>query len=139
MKALHLNFIPRSADLALLILRLWYGLSLLLLHGWGKLTGFSAMAAKLPDPLNVGHSVSLGLVVFSEVVCAALIAIGLFTRAAALVTVIELGVAFWFVHGHKLSGAGNGELAFAYLGVLLALVVAGAGRFSVDANVGAKG
>jgi putative oxidoreductase len=138
MKLLHLNFIPRCADGALLLLRLWFGLPLLVLHGWSKLTGFSAMAEKFPDPLNVGHSISLGLTVFNEVVCAALIVVGLFTRAAALVGISGLGVAFWIVHGHKLAGAGNGELAFTYLGVYVALLLAGAGKYSVDAHVGAK-
>ncbi len=138
MKILHLNFVPRSADVALLALRLWYGLPLLLLHGWGKLTGFSAMAEKFPDPLNVGHSLSLGLAVFSEVVCAALIAVGLFTRVAALVALIELGTAFWFVHGHRLTGSGNGELPYLYVGVYLALLIAGGGKYSVDASIGAK-
>lgn len=139
MKALHLNFIPRSPDLALLVLRLWYGLALLMLHGWMKITGFGAMAEKFPDPLTVGHSVSLGLTVVNEVGCAILIVLGLFTRAAALVGIIGFGVVFWMVHGHRLSGSGNGELAFLYLGVYVALFCAGAGKYSVDANLGAKG
>jgi putative oxidoreductase len=138
MKFLHLNFIPRNTDVALLVLRLWYGLPMLLLHGWGKLTGFSGMSGKFPDPLNVGHSLSLGLTVFNEVVCAALIVLGLFTRVAALVGIIGLGVAFWLVHGHRFSGPGNGELAYIYLGAYVALLFAGAGRYSVDANIGAK-
>jgi putative oxidoreductase len=138
MKIFHLNFLPRSADAALLLLRLWYGLPLLLLHGWSKLVGFGSMVEKFPDPLHVGSSISLGLTVFNEVVCAVLIVLGLFTRAAALVGIISMGVAFWIVHAHKLSGAGNGELAFTYLGVYIALLFAGAGKYSVDANIGAK-
>jgi uncharacterized membrane protein YphA (DoxX/SURF4 family) len=33
----------------------------------------------------------------------------------------------------RLSGPGNGELAYLYLGVWTALFVAGAGRYSLDA------
>lgn len=44
MKFLHLNFIPRSADAALLVLRIWFGGAMVLLHGWQKLTNFSSMA-----------------------------------------------------------------------------------------------
>lgn len=139
MKFLHLNFLPRSADLALLALRLWYGLSVLLLHGWSKLTGFGAMRGQFPDPLNVGHTASLSLTVFNEAICAALIVLGLFTRAAALVGIIGFGVAFWIVHEHRFTGTPNGELAYAYLGAYVALFFAGAGKYSVDANVGAKG
>ncbi len=138
MKFLHLNFIPRSSDAALLVLRLWYGVPMLFLHGWGKLTGFGTMAEKFPDPLHVGNTASLGLVVFAEFICAGLIALGLFTRFAALVSAINMGVAFWVIHGHKLSGQGSGEGAYTYLGVFLALFIAGAGKFSVDAKIGAR-
>ncbi|HVU33074.1 MAG TPA: DoxX family protein [Opitutaceae bacterium] len=137
MKILHLNFIPRSADVALLVLRLWYGLSVLVLHGWGKFTGFGALAEKFPDPLNIGHPASLILTVFNEVVCAILIVLGLYTRVAALVGTLGFGILFWKVHGHVLSGAHSGELAFVYLGVYVALFCAGAGKYSVDANIGA--
>jgi putative oxidoreductase len=138
MKFFHLNFIPRSADLALLGLRLWFGLSLLGLHGWSKLTGFSSMAGSFPDPLGLGHTASLGLTVLNEFVCAGLLALGLFTRLAALVGIAGLGTTFWLIHGHKLTGNGNGELAFLYLGAYVALFLAGAGKYSVDANIGAK-
>ena len=139
MKFLHLNFVPRSADVALLLVRVWFGASLLLLHGWGKLVGFSSMASQFPDPIGIGKTPSLALAVFAEAVCAALIVLGLFTRAAALVVSINLAVAFWFVHGLKLTGSGNGELAFLYIGAALALFIAGGGKFSVDAKIGAKG
>ncbi len=138
MKFLHLNFVPRSADVALLVLRVWFGASMLLLHGWGKLTGFSAMAANFPDPFGIGKTASLGLAVFGEVVCAALLALGLFTRFAALGVGITMLVAFWFAHGLKLTGPGSGEMAFLYLGAAVTLFIAGGGKFSVDAKIGAK-
>jgi putative oxidoreductase len=138
MKFLHLNFLPRSADLALLLLRVWFGGSLLLLHGWGKLTGFSAMAPKFADPFGIGSTPSLALATFAEVVCAGLIVLGLFTRAAALIVGFNMAVAFAFAHKAKLVGEGNGELAFLYLGAFVTLFLVGAGKFSVDANIGAK-
>ena len=138
MKFLHLNFLPRSSDTALLILRLWHGGALLLLHGWSKLVNFSSMAPNFGDPIGIGKTPSLALAVFAEVICAALLVAGLFTRMAALVAAINLGVAFWFAHGAKLSGPGNGELAFLFLGVYVALFAAGGGKFSLDAKLGAK-
>ena len=134
---LQLNFIPRSSDLALLVLRVWLGASILILHGWGKLTGFSGSAARFPDPLGVGSHVSAGLAVFAEVVCAALLVLGLLTRFAALVLVILLTVAFFAVHGLKLSGPGSGEMAFIYLAGFLAIFLAGPGAISVDRKLGA--
>ena len=138
MKFLQLNFLPRSADLALLLLRIWHGGALLLLHGWGKLTGFSAMAEKFVDPFGIGKTPSLVLAVGGEVVCTLLLVLGLFTRLAALGAGATMATAFWFVHGSRLAGPGNGEMAFLFLGVCLALFVAGPGKFSVDAKLGGK-
>lgn len=131
-KVLALSFVPTSVDLALLLLRLWFGLSLLVLHGWPKLMGFSAMAGGFPDPLGVGSRVSLMLALIGEVLCSALIVLGLFTRAAAAGAAITMGVAFAIIHQMTLRGENNGELAYAYFGVFLALFLAGAGRFSMD-------
>jgi putative oxidoreductase len=122
--------------MALLALRLWLGLSMLLLHGWDKLTGFTQMAPQFPDPLGIGSHASLALSVLAEALCSVLLVLGLFTRLAALGLIINLGVAFWFVHGHALTGAHSGELAFVYLAGYVALFLAGGGRLSLDARTG---
>ncbi len=129
---IKLNSLPRSADVALLVLRLWLGLSLLLLHGWGKLVGFSGMASKFPDPLGVSPKISLGLAIFAEVLCSALLAIGLFSRLATAALTITMATAFFLVHKAALTGPNGGELAFVYLAGFVALLVAGPGRFSLD-------
>lgn len=137
-KLLHLDFLPRSTDLGLLLLRLTFGAGLLYLHGWGKLADFGNLRGKFSDPLGIGSPASLTLTVFGEVVCMALIVLGLYTRLSALVGAITMAVAFFIVHGGKLSGQGNGELAFTYLAAFATLFVAGAGRYSLDAKLGAK-
>lgn len=137
-KLLHLDFFPRSTDFGLLLLRLAFGGGMLWLHGWGKLTGFSSYRAGFSDPLGVGSTASLVLTILAEVVCAALIAVGAFTRFAALVGAITMGVAFFVIHSGKLSGTGNGELAFVYLAAFATIFFAGAGRFSLDAKLGGK-
>lgn len=131
----QLNFLPRSIDLGLLVLRVWLGLSLAVLHGWAKLMGFSAMAEKFADPIGVGPQAALALTVFAEVVCAVLLAIGLFTRFAAAVLAILMGVAFFVVHSAALSGPASGEMAFVYLAAFVTLLITGAGRYSVDAKL----
>jgi putative oxidoreductase len=138
MKFLHLNFLPRSTDLALLLLRVWYGASLVFLHGWDKLINFSSRSSGFVDPFGIGRPSSLVLAIGGEVVCAAFLVLGLFTRFAAIGSGVTMGVAFWLIHGTKLRGDNNGELAFLYLGVFVALFIAGAGRFSLDARMGAK-
>ncbi|HYG36146.1 MAG TPA: DoxX family protein [Clostridia bacterium] len=119
-------------DVALLVLRVWLGLSMLINHGLGKLQGFKTMAAEFPDPFGVGHSTSLALVVFAEFFASILLAIGLVTRFAALVLVVNMTVAFFLVHKGALSGPQSGELAFIYLAGYVGLLLAGAGRISVD-------
>ena len=139
MKLLQLNFLPRSADLGLLVLRIWFGGAMAALHGWGKFTGFSAISPQFLDFMGLGKGTSLGLAVLGELVCAAFIVVGLWTRLSALILGFTMGVAFWLAHGAKLTGQGNGEMAFLYLGACAVLFVAGAGRISADATLGAKG
>lgn len=127
-----MDFVPGSVDLGLLALRAWLGLTMLLNHGWAKLMGFQAKAGAFPDPLGIGSTASLGLAVFAEVACAALLVLGLFTRFAALALSINMIVAFFLVHNGALSGERSGELAFIYLAGFVALFLSGGGRLSLD-------
>lgn len=138
LRLLQLRFLPTSVDLALLLLRVWFGLALVSLHGWGKLMTYSERAQKFADPFGLGAPASLALSIFGEVVCATLLALGLFTRFAAVACVINMFTAFYFAHGARLTGQGNGELAFMYLGAFVALLLAGGGRYSLDARLGGR-
>ncbi len=137
-KILRLDFLPRSTDLGLLVLRLWLGLTMLLLHGWGKITGFNEMSGKFIDLLGIGTKASLVLAIFAEAVCSALLVLGLFTRFAALNLIITMSVAFFIAHKGVLKGPGSGEMAFVYLAAYFTILVAGPGRFSLDAKMGGK-
>ena len=118
---------------ALLVLRLWLGLTILLNHGWDKLAHFSEKADKFPDVTGLGSAVSLGLAVFAEFFCGALLVLGLLTRFAALMLSITMGVAFSMAHKFALSGPRSGELAFIYLAGFVAILIAGPGGCSADA------
>ena len=119
-------------DVGLLVLRVWLGLSMLLLHGWPKVQGMADKAASFPDPLGVGPALSLNLVVFAEVLCALLLVVGLAARFALVPLVITMAVAFFVIHGGALTGEGNGEMAFIYLGGFVALLLTGPGRYALD-------
>jgi putative oxidoreductase len=138
MKFLQLNFLPRSPDLALLLLRVWLGLAMCSLHGWGKLLNFINGTAKFGDPIGIGQTPSLLLVILAEFFCSLLLVLGLWTRLAALLLAVTMSVAFFIAHGAKLSGPGNGELAFIFLAGFVTLVLAGGGRFALDRKFGAK-
>jgi putative oxidoreductase len=126
-------------DFALLLLRGALGLTMLLLHGMTKVKDFSKLSGDFPDPLHVGHTASLALVVFAEAICSVLLVVGLATRFAALVLAINMSVAFFIVLQGAFTGPHSGEIAFIYLAGYAALLFAGAGKFSVDKVVFGKG
>ena len=133
---------PRPAgaiDAGLFVLRVWAGLLLFAQHGLVKLMHFSQMSAHFPDPIHIGPLPSLLFATLSDAVCSLLVAIGLLTRYAALIVVINLATAFTLVYHMKLSGPGNGELPLLFCGIFLTLVIAGAGRYSVDSGLLGKG
>ncbi len=132
LKLLRLEFIPASADVALLLLRVWLGLSMLVLHGWGKFMKLLGGDLSFGDPLGLGAVPSFLLVVFAEVFCSVLLVLGACTRLAAFALAFTMGVAFFMVHKMQLTGEKNGELAFVFLAGYLVLLIAGAGRHSMD-------
>lgn len=130
---------PRPAgaiDAGLFVLRVWAGLLLFSQHGLEKVLHFSQMSAHFPNPIHIGPVPSLLFAALSDAVCSLLVAIGLLTRYAALIVVINVGTAVTLVHHMKLShGPGNAELPLFYMGVFLTLLITGAGRYSVDAGL----
>jgi putative oxidoreductase len=138
LKLLRLEFIPVSSDFGLLMLRLWFGGSLLLLHGWDKFMKLTKDPGSIGDPLGIGNVPSHALAVFGEVVCAAMLVLGFGTRFAAVGCAITMGVAFFKVHGAKLSGTGSGEMAFIYLAGFVVLLLMGGGHYSLESAMSAK-
>jgi putative oxidoreductase len=70
-----------------------------------------------------------------ELSCGLLIAIGLFTRAAAFLASGTMAVAYWYAHApQNLFPVNNmGDAAILYCFVFLYLCVAGPGPWSIDA------
>ncbi len=131
-KFLTLEFLPRSPDLALLLLRLWLGGAMIALHGWGKLNGLLSGNSRFPDIFGIGATPTLAMAVLTEVAGSILLMLGLWTRPAALALGITMAIAFFLAHGGRLTGQGNGELAFINLAGYVVLLLTGAGKFSVD-------
>src|SRR5262249_12978365 len=126
---------PVSVDAGLLLLRLWLGLSMFLIHGLGKATTFGSTVGAFRDkgiPLPFAIAAIL-----AESVCALLLALGLFSRLAALFLAITMAVAFILVH-HAILTFGkptSGELAFIYLAGYLTILLTGPGRFAIDKRI----
>jgi len=135
-------FVPSDdsdlTHMALLVARLWFGLTMLFNHGFEKLAHFKDIVGTFPDPLGFGQEASLVLVIFAEVLGSLLLTIGLLTRLAASVLVIDMFVAFLMVHKTAMTGQSGGELAFLYLAGYITLLIAGGGLFSLDTVAFAK-
>jgi putative oxidoreductase len=120
------------SDVAFLILRAFAGLTMVLNHGLPKLMRFSELSPSFSDPLHIGSMASLILVLFAEVACAALLAVGYFTRFAAIPLVVCMGVAALIVHAAD--PFGTKELAFFYMITYLFFAFAGSGRLALKAD-----
>lgn len=117
-------------DLGLLVLRLGFGGLLLFAHGWGKVAGFSEMVSKFPDPIGLGPSLTLGFAIFFEVICAAAVALGWFTRYAALGICIMMVTIIFTVHAND--PWHNKEFPLLYAIAFGALALTGPGGLSLD-------
>jgi putative oxidoreductase len=120
-------------DVGLLLLRVGAGAMLFLGHGWSKITHFAERAGHFPDPIHVGSAPGFTLVVFAEIFCSALVAMGLLTRLAVVPIVIFMLVAGFIQLAHEPWKAK--ELPFLYLAAFLPLLFTGPGRFSIDALI----
>jgi putative oxidoreductase len=133
-KFLSTQYSEGAFNVATLALRLAFGLLLLIDHGLGKITHFSNLEYTFFDFLNIGHRWSLVLCIFAEVFCSSLIALGLFTRLAAFVLVINFAIAnFLALKGQPLAGH---ESALTFLVAFFAILLTGPGRISVDGATG---
>lgn len=133
-RLIRLDFIPFAPDCGLLLLRVWLGLSMLLLHGMTKVKAFSGTIDQFT---SMGMPKVLAIcAILTESVAAGLLVIGFATRWAALALTIAMSIAFFQVHKMILVGEGSGEMAFIYLAGYAAILIAGPGRWSVDAKLG---
>ncbi len=108
------------------------------LHGWarlgrlysylvlGKEWTFVALVGKIGLPVPPGFAVASAL---AESIGAILLILGLYTRWAAAILTINMGVATWF----ELSKGGAGaELPGLYLIAMLTILIGGPGAYSLD-------
>jgi len=118
-----------ARDVGLLILRVSMG-SMMITHGWHKLTGFSEMSGSFPDPVGIGAAATLAIAVFAEFFCSAFVIAGFLTRLAAVpIAATMAGAAL--IH-HAADPMKVKELPFVYLAAFTVIALAGAGKLSVD-------
>lgn len=122
-----------SFNIAVLLIRLTFGLLLLMNHGIDKLKHFAEKQNSFADPFHIGHMPSLMLVLFAEVFCAVFVILGLFTRLMSIPIVITFLVAVFMIHkGFR----GDNEVPVLYLAGFFSILLMGSGKYSIDGAMG---
>jgi len=125
-----------SADLTLGLLRVFIGLSLMLVHGSGKIPvseGFVEHIGSLGFPIPIFFAWAAAL---SEYVGALLLALGLLTRPAALMVASTMFVAAFVNHGDDPFAVA--EKAYLYFAIALLFAVLGSGKYGIDSIIRRK-
>ena len=99
--------------------------------GWAKFTSFPA-----PFPFMRPAGLWMGAAAVSELIGGILVLLGLFTRAGAFLIVCVMLVAIFGVLWPVFFAPTGMELAVAFLGMALALLITGGGQASVDHMIG---
>ena len=133
-----MRVLDRLQPLALLALRLALGV-VMVGHGYPKV--FGGLTNTVHFIGSLGLPGWLGVVLaFAEFFGGLAILIGLFTRFAALLLLVDMGVAIWKVHWkHGLLGEGGYQFPLALAAIAFALIFFGAGPISLDAIRGGGG
>jgi putative oxidoreductase len=133
-KLLSTAYSAGAFNFALLVQRAATGLLLLIGHGLPKISSFSELSGSFFDPLRIGHRNSLILVILAELFSSMFIVLGLFTRFAAFIIVVDLSIAVFIVHhGQPLK---NFELPALFLTSVFTIMIIGPGKVSVDGMMG---
>ena len=126
---------PKLLSLGLLILRVLVGITMLT-HGLAKLTSFSELSATFPDPIGLGSTLSLILIIGAAVGCSLFVIVGAFTRLATIPLMFSMLVVLFVVHASDPFQVK--ELPLLYLGIYILLFFTGAGRISLDSLISKK-
>lgn len=133
-KLLSARFSNGAVHLSQLVLRVVFGGLIAYRHGWPKLVGFSEYASKFADPFGLGQRISLGLTVFAELFCGALLVLGLVTRLATIPLIICMSVIIFMIHGAD--GLAKQEMPILFLAAFVAILITGPGKYSIDGAIG---
>lgn len=126
----------KGPDLGLLILRLGAALLMITQHGLPKLLAYGEKSASFSDPLGLTPGISLALAIFAEFFCSLAVALGFYTRLAALPPLFTMGVAAFVVHASDPFKVKEKALLFGLM--FLVILVAGPGRYALPAWFGRK-
>jgi len=95
-----------------------------------KLANYDQILPMFGDIIGIGSKLSFNLVIFAELFCGFLVAIGLLTRLAVIPIFITMAVAFFVAHAKDPFDVK--AIAFVFLLLSIVVFVFGSGKYSVD-------
>jgi putative oxidoreductase len=131
---MFLNWLNQYRDVGLFILRVGFGLLMLINHGWGKITSGPEQWAKLGETMalfGLGFAPTFWgfMAALAESVGALLLVVGLLARPAAILLILNMTVA---ASMHIITGNGSPLTAIYFWLVFVTLLITGPGKYAVD-------
>ena len=118
-----------TKSIVLLLARVIFGL-LFLSHGIAKWQNFMGASDLFPDPLGLGGTLSMWLVLFAEIVCSIGFIIGALYRLCLIPMIFTMCVAFFVIHANDPLAVKEPSLM--YLTIFALLYITGPGKYSID-------
>jgi putative oxidoreductase len=133
-KLLSTDYTDSLFNIGIFLLRVTLGILMCIHHGIPKIYHFSEWQNTFFNFMNLGSRWSLVLSILAEAFASAFLVLGLFSRIAAILLLIDLGVAIFVYQIHQPIVRYEDALLF-FAGFLLILLV-GPGKISVDSFAG---
>lgn len=124
-----LNSEEVSFDVGALLLRVTAAGTLFWHHGWVKLMKFGDLSATFSDPIGVGSTISLVLILFAEVFCALCVLLGLWTRLTTIPVILAMAVVVFLAQGD--APFAKQELGLMYMMMFIVVFFIGSGKYSL--------
>ncbi|HTE09295.1 MAG TPA: DoxX family protein [Flavitalea sp.] len=131
-KLFSTSYSASTFNIALLILRITGGI-FIIPHGYDKFVHYQQYKPTSLNFLHLGSGPSLALNIFAEVICGALVILGLFTRLATIPLLINMAVVVLIAE--QADFFGKAEHGAMFFGIFLTILLTGPGKISVDGMI----
>ena len=118
-----------TKSMLILFARIIFGF-LFLSHGIAKIHFYSEAPHTFPNPIGIGSTLSLWLVLFAEILCSLGFIIGALFRLCLIPMIFTMCIAVFVIHSGDLLAAK--ELSLMYLTIFVLLYITGPGKYSID-------
>lgn len=123
-------------NFAILFFRVAVATELIVVHGLKKLGIGVPVAEVIPNPLGFPEALNSFVAIAANVYLPIFILLGFCTRLAALPALAVTATGYFIMHGHD--PLPERDIPFMYTISLLAIVMLGAGRYSIDGYLNKK-